>query len=361
MIDKIEIQGYKSIKKQSVALSPINVFIGANGAGKTNFISIFSFIRNMYERNLQQYVAVKGGSNSFFYMGKKVTDAITLKLYFKEKEASNPHNYFEARFIDAQDRLLIAEVQTGYSSGGSWHPAKFESNVQESSFRDKLHSQAFWVNRLLRNFEVYHFHDTSERSALKGRSHINDNSSLRRDGGNLASFLYYLKEKHPKHFMRIERMVASISPFFDCFILEPDRLTEDWIQLQWKQKGMYDSYFNAHQLSDGTLRFICLATLLLQPSPPGTIIIDEPELGLHPIAIGKLSELMKVASHQSQIIVSTQSVTLLDNFSPKDIICVNHQDDATVFNRLEEEELKGWLEDYSLGEIWEKNVFGANF
>ena len=168
-----------------------------------------------------------------------------------------------------------------------------------------------------------------------------------------------LKEKFPKHFARIEKTVASVSPFFDGFNLMPNRLNEQLIQLEWKQAGAVDTYFNAYQLSDGTLRFICLATLLLQPNLPQTIIIDEPELGLHPVAVNKLAALIKKASAKTQIIISTQSVNLVDNFGPQDIIVVDRKDNATVFNRLDAESLDVWLKDYSLGEIWEKNVIGG--
>lgn len=139
----------------------------------------------------------------------------------------------------------------------------------------------------------------------------------------------------------------------------PNRLNEQLIQLEWKQAGAVDTYFNAYQLSDGTLRFICLATLLLQPNLPQTIIIDEPELGLHPVAVNKLAALIKKASAKTQIIISTQSVNLVDNFGPQDIIVVDRKDNATVFNRLDAESLDVWLKDYSLGEIWEKNVIGG--
>ena len=272
MIQKITIEGYKSIKEQTVELFPINILIGGNGIGKSNFISAFTLIHNLYERNLQNYVLTKGGSDSLLYMGKKETDHL---------------------------------------------------------------------------------------SPMKGKCNMDDNVSLKNNGANIAAFLYYLKEKHPKHFTRIEKAVASVSPFFEGFCLMPNRLNEQLIQLEWKQKGTVDTYFNAYQLSDGTLRFICLATLLLQPDLPKTVIIDEPELGLHPVAVNKLAALIKKASREAQIIISTQSVNLVDNFEPEDIIVVDRKDNATVFNRLDSENLAHWLEDYSLGEIWEKNVIGG--
>jgi predicted ATPase len=156
----------------------------------------------------------------------------------------------------------------------------------------------------------------------------------------------------------IEYTISSVAPFFEKFDLEPDSKNPDVIFLNWLEKGS-DEYFNAHHLSDGTLRFIALTTLLLQPVLPSTIILDEPELGLHPFAISKLAGMIKKAAVQSQIIIATQSVNLVNEFSADDIIVANREDNQTVFKRQSEESLKTWLEDYSIGELWEKNVIGG--
>ena len=358
MIKKIVVKGYKSIKDQSVNLQPVNILIGSNGIGKSNFISIFTLIRNLYEQNFQNYVMSKGGADSLLFMGKKETEQISIDLFFAERN-HDAHNRFIVELKEGQDTLFIEQIHTAFYSGATWHKQLHDSNKKESSFKDDRTGQAYFVNALLRQFEVYHFHDTGDKSPMKAQCNINDNVSLRNNGANIAAFLYYLKEKHLKHFIRIEKTIASVSPFFEGFDLKPNRLNEDLIQLEWKQKGAMGTYFNAYQLSDGTLRFICLATLLLQPDLPKTIIIDEPELGLHPVAMNKLAALIKKASVESQIIISTQSVNLVDNFEPEDILVVDRENDATVFNRLDIQKLSMWLEEYSLGEIWEKNIIGG--
>ncbi len=147
-----------------------------------------------------------------------------------------------------------------------------------------------------------------------------------------------------------------VTPFFDNFILRPNR--NEKVRLRWRQKGS-DYPLKPHHLSDGTLRFICLTTALLQPDPPSTIIIDEPELGLHPYAIDILAELIEAASNRTQLIISTQSPALVDNFEPEDIIVVDRKKGASVFTRLDKEELSSWLEDYSLGDLWRKNVIAG--
>lgn len=330
MITKLHIEGYKSIKNQGIELRPINVLIGGNGIGKTNFISTFNLLRSIFENELQMYCEKKGGANTLLYMGKKQTNEIQIDMLF---EKDGYQNEFKVSLEEAQDKLI---VKNGNAS------------LNESQWKI-----------LLSQFKVYHFHDAGDKSPMKGWSKLHDNAFLRYDGENIAAFLYYLQEKHPKHFKRIEMNVKAVSPFFDSFNLKPNRLNEETIRLEWKQKGAEDTYFNAYQLSDGTLRFICLATLLLQPEPPQTIIIDEPELGLHPQAINRLATLIKKVSTKSQVIISTQSVNLVDNFDADDIIAVDMKDHASCFRRLDREKLSVWLDEYSTGELWEKNLIGG--
>lgn len=357
MITRIEISGYKSIKSLTLDLHPINILLGGNGVGKSNFISIFSLIRNIYNKNFQNYVQKKGGPDSLLHFGRKNTREIKLTIFFKTQEGNE--NQFTVMLEVGQEILFIKSTRTGFKSYGSWHYLEYEKNVNESLFADFKQKQAWYVNSLLKEFDVYHFHDTSDSSPMKAMADIHDNHNLRRDGSNLAAFLYYLKEKETKHFKRIELTIKSIAPFFDRFILEPNRLNDQKIQLEWRERGFPETYFNAYHLSDGTLRFICLATLLMQPNPPDTIIIDEPELGLHPVAINKLAALVRKAAERTQIILSTQSINLIDNFEPEDVIVTDREDFGSAFKRLKRENLNTWLEEYTLGDLWGQNKLGA--
>jgi predicted ATPase len=357
MISRIEIEGYKSIKSLAIDLKPINILLGGNGVGKSNFISLFSLIRNIYNQNFQNYIQKKGGPDSLLHFGRKYTSEMNFDIFFESNEG-----YLNRLMIDigtGQENLFIQSLKTAFWWNNGWKEREYESNKLESTFSYMTTGQAFWVNDRLKEFDVYHFHDTSDTSPIKAVSDLHDNARLKRDGSNLAAFLYYLKEKESKHFKRIELTVKSIAPFFDHFVLEPNRLNEQKIQLEWREKGFPETYFNAYHLSDGTLRFICLATLLMQPNPPATIIIDEPELGLHPVAINKLAALVRKASEKTQVILSTQSINLIDNFEPEDIIVTDRKENGSVFERLNPEELKGWLEDYTLGDLWGQNKLGA--
>ena len=232
-----------------------------------------------------------------------------------------------------------------------------ESKLEEAaeSYKNKIPKHVF---PKVRNLVVYHFHDTSDNSPAKQTCDLEDNRSFRPDAANLPAYLYLLQQKHPVQFRHIEEHIRLVAPFFDRFELAPSQLNEKKIKLEWRQKGS-DAYFDAYSLSDGTLRFICLATLLLQPNPPALILLDEPELGLHPFAIRILAEMLEAASKRVQVILATQSVTLLNNFSPKDVIVAENDGLKTTFKRLDEQKLSMWLEDFSIGDLWEKNVLGG--
>jgi predicted ATPase len=195
---------------------------------------------------------------------------------------------------------------------------------------------------------------------MKRTADINDNRYLRPDGSNLAPFLFFLKQAHVESYNLIKGAIRQVAPFFDDFVLERQQLNPNKILLEWRHQGSED-YFDASSLSDGTLRFMALATLLLQPSQyrPSVILVDEPELGLHPFAITILSSLVKAASERTQVIVSTQSAFLLDHFRPEDVLVADRVDGGTRFTRPDPTRLASWLEDYSLGQLWEKNEIGG--
>jgi predicted ATPase len=195
---------------------------------------------------------------------------------------------------------------------------------------------------------------------MRKTAKLNDNAFLRSDGSNLPAFLYRLQTKDPSSYSVIRSTVQQVAPFFDDFLLRPDPLNEEAIRLEWKHKNS-DQYFGASALSDGSLRFIALATLFLQPESlrPSIILVDEPELGLHPYAITMLAELAKQASTSTQVIMSTQSALLLDHFEPEEVLVAERVNGSTSLRRLDDSRLSAWLEDYSLGQLWEKNEFGG--
>jgi predicted ATPase len=351
-LSKFELEGFKSIKKCELELGALNVLVGCNGAGKSNFIGFFAMIQQLLKSNLQRYVSRQGGPDALLHFGRKRTKKLITKLYFGN------NGYWCTLEPTSDNRLMFADESswwkvTGPRTLGSGH---FETNIE----RDTKMSIDDYVLPAMKQWRIYHFHDTGENATVKQVQAINDNSHLRTDASNLAAFLFLLQQKHQNQYQQIIKTIRLVAPFFGDFSLRPSPLKEDNIELEWREGGK-DIPFKASHLSDGTLRFICLATVLLQPSElqPSTIFIDEPELGLHPYAIKVLAALIKSTAKEKQIIVSTQSVELLNEFDPEDVVVVDRDDNASSFRRLGKDEFTNWLEDYTLGELWQKNILGG--
>lgn len=358
MIEQIGIYNYKSIREAIIPLHKINVLIGENGAGKSNFISFFEMVKALYDQRLGSYMLSNGGVDAQLYRGRKGSEYIKGIIDYNNENAF----FFELRpTID--DKAYIEESgyyhnilnysQKDYAQWNRhmWDKIVYESKISESSYAKPIQT-------LLESFVVYHFHDTSKTSPMRHPCHVDDNVMLRPDASNLAAILYKLKQTDEVSYRFIEGIIRTTAPYFKRFILEPMKTDSSRIKLVWEEQDSY-MYLDAYALSDGTLRFIALTTLLLQSDLPGTIIIDEPELGLHPYAIAKLASMIKKASFKSQIIIATQSVNLIDNFAIDDLILVGRRDNQSVFNRPNEKDFSVWLENYSVGELWEKNVLSS--
>lgn len=351
MLQNIKIEGFKSIKDLDLNLSSINILIGSNGVGKSNFISFFELVNNIYEQRLQLY-SLKRGVDNLLHYGRKNTTEIKGYLDFG-------NNAYKFNLLPTdEDTLFIEREDSILSYTTPFNKTFYDLNIRESRIKNKYRIRDNYLCEQLESYKIYHFHDTSNDAPLRSKANINDNRSLKENGRNLPAYLYYLQEKHPMNFKRIEKVIQSVVPFFERFDLAPLLIgEEERINLKWTEKEHPEHYFDAKDLSDGSLRFIALVTLLMQPKLPKVIIIDEPELGLHPTAINKLSGLIKSAAAKGcQIIVSTQSVTLLNNFEPEDIITVDKEDNQSVFRRLDKEGLSNWINDYSIGELWTKSI-----
>lgn len=359
MLEKLTIKNFKSIREQTLELGLLNVFIGGNGAGKSNLIETFRFLHNVVSQNLSGYTAIKGGAGALLYFGRKQSPEMTLFLEFGEGDTSNAYRLL---LLGTNEDNLVIREETAFYHEKKKYQKPYEKLVstfaRESQLKQTAHICARQVQHDLESYRVYHFHDTSDTAAVKGTWDVEDNRFLRPQAENLAPFLYWLQEKKPDHLATIQDTIRQIAPFFDEFRLAPSKLNETKIRLEWREKGS-DAYFSASSLSDGTLRFICLATLLLQPELPAAVLLDEPELGLHPAAITLLADLLGSAATRTQVLVATQSVTLINQLNPEQVWTVDRIDGQSVFHRLSETNMTAWLDNYALGELWEKNVLGA--
>ncbi|MGV3518835.1 AAA family ATPase [Luteitalea sp.] len=364
MIDFVRVAGFKSLRSIDVPLRPVNVLVGANGSGKSNFLGALAFLHSIRAGRLQDSVARGGGATNILHFGPKETDSLVLWISF-----NNERDQYEIHLSPTtEDALYVSSEMCYFWDKSRGYPRPYgqglvplRAGLEAGLSGDRLDPVSGYVRDQLDRLRVFHVHDTSAHSPLRATSQLDDNDFLRSNGANLSAFLYLLQEKHQSAYEMIRAAVQRVAPFFDNFALKPDQLNESSIKLAWLHRGS-DQRFGASALSDGTLRFIALATLLLQPVPlrPGVIVVDEPELGLHPAAITLLAATVQAASKQgTQIILSTQSTLLLDHFEPEDVIVANRVGGATEFTRLSTEDLAQWLEDYSLGQLWEKNEFGG--
>lgn len=364
-LKSIRILGWKSIKdSDKIELRQLNVFIGANGCGKSNFVSFFKLLNEMTGERLQEFIATSGGAESVLHYGAKVTPILEASLEFDT--ATGTSGYLMKLVNAAVDTLIFTEESVEFHRLG--FPLPPQREVLGSGHRETVlgikakegNMTARVVRSLVVGCRVYQFHDTSSNSQIRRPSYVDNDRFLLPDGGNLAAMLYRFRESERTAYDRIVNTIKQIAPFFGDFELEPMPRNPKNILLNWREKGV-EQVFGPHQISDGTLRAMALITLLLQPetSLPTVIVIDEPELGLHPYAIGVLASLVKKAAHHCQVILATQSPALLDEFDPEDIVVVDRESKESKFRRLEPPQLEAWLDEYTLSEVWEKNVFGG--
>ena len=343
-LDSITIRGYKSIRAlENFKLHNLNVLIGANGAGKSNFISVFQMLAALADKRLQLYVQEHDGPDALLYGTRKRTSQLEAEFYFGS-------NGYLVTLIPSGERLIFERERTWFQGYSGEHAHPLGSGHDEARLPDvKEDTFAPYVRPAIASWRIYHFHDTSTNAAVRQAQTIRDNLRLKPDASNLASFLRFLRERHLENYRRIVDVVRLAAPFFGDFVYREE--PGERIELEWFEVADPDTPLGPRQLSDGTLRFICLATLLLQPVPlqPDTILIDEPELGLHPYALALLVSLLKQATEKRQLIVSTQSVELVNDLTPNDLIVVSHRDGGSEFERLDGDRLKDWLQDYALG------------
>ncbi|KAB2908097.1 MAG: AAA family ATPase [Ignavibacteriales bacterium] len=371
----IEIKGFKSFDSvgQKIFLEDLTVMIGANGSGKSNFISLIKMISFMLANRLQYYIQRNGGAESILHFGSKKTNQIECELVFSIESSVDKYSFvlsyaptdilfFENEKLSWQGNFTREEFELNSDRG------KKETylNSNENIFhKNKYISKTVSVLRdLLKNIQIYQFHDTSLEARIRGLNRIDDTLFLRNDGGNLAAILYGLANSklYRAYYDRIVEHIQFVFPEFQDFVLVPEKIAENSIALRWISKNS-EYVLGPHQLSDGSLRFIALTTLLLLPKDlhPAVIILDEPELGLHPRAISVLAGMVNSLKSDTQLIIATQSVNLLDEIEISDVVVVekNAKTNSTEFKKPDINSLKEWLDEYSVGELWLKNVLGG--
>jgi len=383
-LKRIRLSGYKSFRgdprmspaaasaepgthgDRSIEFGDVTVFLGANGAGKSNIVSFFRMLAYMNTGALQEYIGRFGGSDSLLHYGRQTTQQIQAELEF---EGDDRRTTYRMTLADAApDTLIFTNEAVEFQREG--HPQRQEialgSGHKESALIERAVRGDTTCQALLKylwNSRTYQFHDTSGAARIRKECYIEDAGPLRSDAGNLAAFLNAMRVGQPECYGRIVETVRMAFPSFGDFELEPSPLNERTILLNWREKDRSEHLFGPHQLSDGTLRFMALTALFLQPPEnlPGVIVIDEPELGLHPYAVSLLAAMIKSASIHCQVVLATQSITFVNHFLPENVVVVERENGASVTKRLDTEQLAVWMEEfgYGVGDMWDRNMFGG--
>lgn len=363
-LKSITIRGFKTIVElKEFKPGPITVLIGPNGAGKSNFISFFRLLSWALAPpgQLQEHVAMMGGASTLLHDGPSRTRDVEADLILQTDAGDNEY-CFRLAYAGA-DSLIYTEEKYRFSWSDSATPAPWRTldvGHREAGLINKAEegdTTARTIHGLLRKIILYQFHNTSPTARIRQKWSLEEGRWLKEDAGNLAAVLYRLRSEHTKYYQRILETVRLILPFFADFELQPEF---GRVLLAWRERGT-DQVFSASQAADGMLRILALVTLLQQPEfdLPDVVILDEPELGLHPYAIEVLAGLVRAASKTVQVILATQSVSLIDRFAPEDIVVVDRPGRESWFRRLNKDELDGWIDAYTLSELWEKNVIGG--
>jgi predicted ATPase len=355
-LTRIELQGFRSISSLNLELTALNVLIGANGSGKSNLLGFFEMLRALAQDRLADYVARTGRAHALFYLGPKVTTELTAIIHFETRAGEGA---FAFKIVPSPPDQVAGEItELKFRPYGLSIMESKPTRYSTAEFVGIL--EATELKQIFAESRVYHFDDTTLNSRLRGFCYLHDNQSLHPDGANLAAMLYRYQRTNPVVYRSIVSLVRKLLPGFKEFVLEPDPINPQEILLNWRRDGS-EYLFGPHQFSDGSLRMIAIATLCLQPAEnrPELLILDEPELGLHPVAINLLAGLIRAASVRSQVIVATQSETFLNQFAAEEVIVIDSIRGKSEFHRLEAVALDSWLENYTLGELWSRNVIGG--
>ena len=362
-LKKITLKGFKTIQSlENFEPGRLTALIGPNSVGKSNFISFFHMMSWALAApgNLELFVSQQGGASTLLHDGPARTREIETEITLHTDVGVSQYAF--RLFFAAGDTLIFADERYRFSRSkyptiAKWTETRAGHHDPQLPILATEDTTARAIRDILQKIVVYQFHNPSDTARIRSKWQMHDNRWLKEDAANIAPVLLRLRENDGKCYQRIVDTIRLIVPFFSDFELEPQY---DSLLLSWRERNS-DQVFSVSQASDGMLRIIALVTLLLQPEQdlPDVLILDEPELGLHPYAINIVGGLIRAVSTRIQVILATQSMPLVDCFEPEDIVVVERDGRSSTFKRLDSESLGGWLENYSISELWEKNVLGG--
>lgn len=366
---RVTAEGFRSLRHVEIELGSLTALIGPNGAGKSNFLSLLKLIPLLRTQSLRRFVAAAGGASNLLYYGPQQTQEISIKLDF---DTSDAQLTYAARLGHAHgDRLVFLDELVGRRAAGATADEVISLGVghAESHLEEAAAAGPSFIGDIrtaVSRMNFFHFHDTSPTAPLRQSSRSAEASYLRSDGVNLAAVLRRLASgEHDEDraaWRRITHALQMIAPYIkrlDPAFIDDVSSGSGLVRLYWWDQR--DHRFDVDDLSDGTLRALAIITSLCQPISrlPSFICIDEPELGLHPAALGLVVGLARSVAPYCQVVLATQSARLLDEFEPEEVVVVERDAHATRLRRLDVQSLEEWLDEYRLSDLYDKNVLGG--
>ncbi len=377
-LHRLVVKNFRSFKHVELPLSALTIMIGANGVGKSNLLDLIDLLKAGAIEQLSDAIARRGGMGSLLWRGG--ADEFNIGLMLKNMSGlGHTHlNYSLTLARSLNDPLVTHEIlsTTGttyaqFTSGIGKLITNQHDSLQIDVIRDELgiaqirdvtlHPTVNIVRQYIADWQIYRTldFDTRPQSAMRQAQLARSGTRLLADGTNLGSVLYNLSSRREYRaiYDDIIQVLKHVYPDFEELSF-PIEGGDGQLGLRWKDRS-FRSDFSATFLSDGTLRFLCLLVILSAPNPPELLCIDEPEIGLHPELLGILAELMRLTAERTQLIVITHSPDFIRSFQPSDIAVVEKQAGATQINRLSDQELAVWLEDFTLDTLWSLGEIGG--
>jgi predicted ATPase len=384
VIRNIKLSNFRSFRDLDLALGNLNVLIGRNGSGKSNFLSLFDLLGKAARGNLNGFIRQQVGT----FDDLRHYHTVNNDIIFWEIEFSSEHHgalYYRAELgarapagytvllerlerspnEGYENRYKFLEVYNGrvkilktYARGDQEEQAAtFENATQELILPQLLNETRYpaqvEAHRYLRDLHVFQGFGDSELETVRGAQLLDvvDPLRLNPDGSNLISVLNALMQdaRYDDVLAQLYDVLRTVFPDFKQFDLPTaggGRAT-----LAYRSQDLRRS-ISAHLMSDGQLRFLGLLMLLMLPNPPGLIAIDEPEIGMHPKMIDVFAEILREAAERTQVIVATHSPQLLDRLPPESMLIVEREEGASTITRLNVDEVSPWLDDYAPGYLW---------
>lgn len=378
--ERITIEGYRRLFNVQIDMRdrPLTVMIGANGVGKTSLLEIFSLLAASANAQLANKISELGGLPDIVTRDRANSIAISLSMSVpgyapldyqlevalkgftyeialetltqqNNRHALEPFKHIDSRGLDVkyfstEDQKLLRP---------NWDHNPLETSLAQVP---KMYQEPENIRNRLASCTFYGALNVAPKSPVRLPQSMRPTSLPGANGEDLVSCLYYLRETDPERFEIIEDTLAATFPDFERLGFPP--VAAGTITMTWKDKNFSKPIY-MHQLSEGTLRFIWLITLLQSPGLTAVTLIDEPEVSLHPELLRLLADMMREASQKTQLIVATHSDRLIRFLKPEEVLVCDAEDGLTTMRWGDSFNLEHWLEEYSLDQVWAMNLMGG--